>query len=88
VDVAVADDAAERELVEAGEGDLAGVGVAGQDERDAGGPQAVGLLGDVRQAEGREVGAQAVGRALPVGVAGVGVVEADDLEALVAARGW
>ena len=48
-------------------------------------PQAVGLLGDVRERDRRQVAAQALDRLVAARVAGVRVVEADDLQPLARA---
>ena len=49
-------------------------------------PEPVGLLGDVRQRDGRQVAAQSLHRLVAPRVPGVRVVESDDLQALVAQR--
>ena len=77
---------ADRELVQPRERDLAGVRVARQHQRHAVAPEAVGLLGDVREADARQVVAQPLHRFVAARVAGVRVVEADDLQAFVAQR--
>jgi len=84
VHVFVAGELSDREFVEAGEGDLAGVGVAGEDEVDVVAPEAVGFFGDVGHCDSGQVAAEAFDGFFAAGVAGVGVVEADDLEHLVA----
>ncbi len=82
--VLVAADLAHRDLIEARHSYLAAVGVSGQHQRDAVRPQMVGLLGDVGQRKRRKIAAQAGHRLVDAGVAGVGIVETDDLQALPA----
>ncbi len=70
--------------MQAGQRDLAAVGVAGKDQGDVVRPQPVRLLGDVGEAQGREVPAQPAQRLFAAGVAGVGVVQTQHLQRLVA----
>ena len=86
VNVLVTGDAADRELVQARQRHLAAVRVARQHQRHAVAPQTVGLLGDVRQRDGGEIAAQALHGFVAAGVAGVRVIEADQLKAFVAKR--
>ena len=84
--VSVSADLAEGDLVEAGEGDLAAVGMTGQHQGDTVRPQEVGLFGDVGQRKRGKIAAQAGHRLADARVSGVGVVEADDLNRLAAHR--
>jgi hypothetical protein len=86
MNVPVADELAERELVKPGERDLAGVRVSGEHERDTARPERVGLLGDVREADGGDLGSQSPERHLAVGVPGVRVVQPHDLQPLATHR--
>ena len=84
VHVLVLDDLAADELVEPGQGHLARVGVTGEHYRHAVVPEGVGFFGDVREADRRPAAVEALERPGQIGVAGVGVVEAQDLEFLMA----
>lgn len=80
VDVFVSGDLAQGQLVQPGHRDLPCMGVPRKHQRHPMRPQRVGLLGDVGQADGGQARIEANNGALDVGVAGVGVVEADDLQ--------
>ena len=86
VHVAMPDHLAEGELVEARDGDLSAVGVAGEDERDAVAPEPVGLFADVREPDRRQVAAHPPHGLVAARVTRERVVEPDDLEAPRAAE--
>src|SRR6185437_3726665 len=69
MNVFMAADSADRQLVQASDRDLTGVRVPRQDERNAVAPQAIGLFGDVRQPDGRKRRTKGAGRARDVGMA-------------------
>src|SRR5262249_42049750 len=86
MDVAMAGDAADGQLVEPRQRHLSAVGVPREDQRDPVAPGAGRLLRDGRRAEGGEVLAQPAPRLVATGVAGVRVVQPAHLEALVTER--
>lgn len=84
VDVSVAGGVTDQEVVKSGDGDVSGVRVSGEHERHAGTPEPGGFFGDVREADGREVGPQAAQGLSGIGMARVGVVQSDELEPVTA----
>lgn len=83
MDVFVSAELADSELVQPSERDLPGMGVAGENEWDAVMPQPIRFFRDVAQADRRKIVSHPTNGGLAVGMTRVGVVQADDLEALM-----